>query len=215
MAWPTPWRAVTESTDRQMLDNALRDVTRPGGLLHGHTLEVVAIGAENELLLRLESGWLAFANRCARTWQVTGMFGTVVEWQADWLARQNLAERTAVWRSGGPAVHAEIRRRLTATVAGFIATSRRIDDATCLYHDLGMAGDDADEFLMAVHTEFGTSFNGLRFELHFPDEGDAFFYQLAGILGYRSRRFRPCTVGHLIAVIERGHWFEPESFAGP
>lgn len=94
-------------------------------------------------------------------------------------------------------------------VAEYTGSRRKIDDATRLYHDLNLSGDDANEFLNAVHGEFGTLFHGLRFGSYFPSEGEAPFRWLERMLKGKTMGYREFTVGHLIAVISAGAWSEP------
>ena len=80
---------------------------------------------------------------------------------------------------------------------------------TELYHELGIAGDDAVELLEDVHERFGTSFSDLEFDDYFPVVSEATGGRLSRLLGIRSNK-RPLTFGHLVRVVERGRWFDPE-----
>ena len=85
----------------------------------------------------------------------------------------------------------------------------RVSPAARLFHDLGIAGDDAAGLLGEVVDKFGTSFEGLKFDDYFPDEAEAmpaFWLQRLGIGG---RRWKPMTVRHLAEVASHGKWFEP------
>ena len=74
-----------------------------------------------------------------------------------------------------------------------------------LYHDLRVYGDDAYEIIADLHSKFGTTFEGFGFTTYFPTEG-----LFGDFFAWRLRDKRPqLTIGHLIAVVERGHWFEP------
>jgi hypothetical protein len=80
-----------------------------------------------------------------------------------------------------------------------------ITPESALYHDLRIWGDDAYELLTDLHRRFGTSFQTLNFPVYFPCEGP-----FNDFFAWRARAKRPrLTVGHLIAVVERGDWFEP------
>ena len=81
-------------------------------------------------------------------------------------------------------------------------------DATRIYRDLIIAGDDAAELLESIHKEFGTRFEGFVFQKYFPSETEALPLRLGKLLGLESRK-HALTLGHLVAVIQKGSWFEP------
>jgi len=82
-----------------------------------------------------------------------------------------------------------------------------------LYHDMGLSGDDAGEFLDAVHARFSTRFEGSEFETYSPNEGEGlprFFRKL----GFDDHK-KPFTFSHLVKIVEAGQWSEPDTEAGP
>lgn len=83
-----------------------------------------------------------------------------------------------------------------------------VSEDTRILQDLGIDGDDADEFLEAVHKTFGTRFEGFNFSTYFSNQeignGDVWLRRL----GFEDAR-KPLTVGHLVDVIIRGSWFDP------
>jgi hypothetical protein len=79
-----------------------------------------------------------------------------------------------------------------------------------IYHDLGIAGDDAGEFLDEIAKKFGTSFRTLNFDAYFPNDIDAFCYHIASIFGFRDTKRVPVSLDHIFAVIDRGEWFAPQ-----
>ena len=100
-------------------------------------------------------------------------------------------------------VETSLRQILSQFVGG-----RDVTLHTELYHQLGIAGDDADEFLDDVHKRFGTSFSGFQFEDFFPNETEALGDHVVQFLGFRPRK-RSLTLGHLVCVVTKGGWFEP------
>jgi hypothetical protein len=84
---------------------------------------------------------------------------------------------------------------------------RKLNDTDRLYQDLLLTGDDAYELLAEIKRRFGTSFDTLDFAIYFG-EGDRANW-LLHLNGYRDPNCRESTVGHLLNVIEAGHWFEP------
>ena len=92
------------------------------------------------------------------------------------------------------------------------ASGEPISMSAAIFHDLGIAGDDAYKLLQDIVAQFGTSFAELDFHSYFPDELDAFVWHWASKLGFRPK-LKVLTVAHLIAVVERGSWFEPPAGA--
>ena len=106
---------------------------------------------------------------------------------------------------------------MTSAVDEIIALVSRISGSekaqfqSRLLQDLSIAGDDASELLAHLHSHFNVSFSGFDFDRYFPEEHEA----LGDYLRRRLRLLRsdkaPIIVGHLIAVVRRGAWFEPEA----
>ena len=82
---------------------------------------------------------------------------------------------------------------------------------TELHADLRISGDDAWELIERVHQVFGTSFVGLSLGDFFPGENDPPGGFWLGKASEKPPDLRPFTFGHLLAVVECGHWFEPET----
>jgi uncharacterized protein DUF1493 len=99
------------------------------------------------------------------------------------------------------------RNRLLAIVQEFAARGAIITDASDMYHDVKIRGDDISWFLEAIIKEFGTDLSEFEWRLYFADPEE-------NIVPYLRRRFgrlddkKRLTFGHLLAVVERGAWFE-------
>ena len=99
------------------------------------------------------------------------------------------------------------RDRLMAIVREFAGRKAIITDEFSMYHDVKIRGDDIAWFLDAVINEFGTDLGALEWRLYFADNQE-------NIVPYLRRRFcrwddkKRLTFGHLLAVVERGAWFE-------
>ena len=78
----------------------------------------------------------------------------------------------------------------------------------CLYHDLRISGDDADELLESVKKDFGTKFEGFSFGSYFPSEGEQIGYTVSKLFGFKDKLKR-FTFGHLVEIVKAGHWFDP------
>lgn len=87
-------------------------------------------------------------------------------------------------------------------------TKPPISDKLRLCQDLSIMGDDAYELLTRIIEHFGTRFEGFDFQTYFPNETEAAFWHIGRLIGWRYPK-KEITVGHLVAVIERGHWFDP------
>ena len=103
----------------------------------------------------------------------------------------------------------DIREAIVSIVRSITLGRDSIGDDSSLFHDLGIAGDDAAELFDKIHEKFGTRFDGLEFSTFFPDETEAIFYHVAKLFGYRSRK-PELTLGHLVRVVEAGAWFAPD-----
>ena len=98
----------------------------------------------------------------------------------------------------------ELVQRLTGRRDVFFAPTE-------LYADLRISGDDAWELIERVHQMFGTSFVGLSLADFFPGEHDPSGGFWLGKASEKPHDLRSFTFGHMLAVVESGHWFEPET----
>lgn len=85
-----------------------------------------------------------------------------------------------------------------------------IDARSRLVQDLGLIGDDVDEFLEAIVERYGTDFSNFHWHRHFPDEYTAPFF-LIGCLFRRIFRlpqveFEPVTLSQLASAVALGRW---------
>ena len=99
-------------------------------------------------------------------------------------------------------------RRLKPLLAQVSAHQWPISEDCRILQDLNLGGDDAAEFLDAVHDTFGTRFEGFVFNAYFPNETETMGEMWFRRLGFCDDR-KAMTVGHLLDVIQRGAWFEP------
>ena len=86
---------------------------------------------------------------------------------------------------------------------------------TTLEKDLGITGDDADEFMDAFFKKFNVHSKDFDTGKYFHSEGfDLFFLgaiikKLTGAKG-TNRPFYDITMGDLVRAIEVGSWIDPE-----
>jgi hypothetical protein len=83
---------------------------------------------------------------------------------------------------------------------------RNVDlrEATELYEDLNIWGDDFYDLIDWIAEVFRTDFSAMDFSKLVPGEG-AGELGLARLIAGRSP-YESCTIGRLLAAIERGHW---------
>ena len=103
----------------------------------------------------------------------------------------------------------DVREAVAGIVLHISAGKKTPEDSVCLYHDLKISGDDADELLGAVQKKFGTKFEGFKFAEYFPNEPEAIFHHMGNLVGMKNK-FKRFPFGHLVAVVKAGNWFEPE-----
>lgn len=95
--------------------------------------------------------------------------------------------------------------RIISDIAG---NKPPISDKIRLCQDLSIMGDDAWELLTRINGEFGTLFECFDFQAYFPNESEALCWHIGRWFGFRYPK-TDITVGHLLAVIEKGRWFDP------
>jgi hypothetical protein len=109
-------------------------------------------------------------------------------------------------RGTGPAA---IEAEVIQLIKPFVGKRAVITSSTKIFHDLGIGGDDAFELLESIVKRFGTSFASLDFHAYFPNETESLSYFWFMKLGFYRTAIKPLTTAHMVAVIERGSWFEP------
>jgi hypothetical protein len=101
-----------------------------------------------------------------------------------------------------------IRDQVIEMIRDITRSRRAINDGTRLFHDLSISGDDAADFLDLVQQRFSVQMSALKFDEYFPNEPDGILYFKGKFLGFGQGK-KELTVGHLLKVIERGHWVDP------
>jgi hypothetical protein len=80
-----------------------------------------------------------------------------------------------------------------------------ISEATRIFHDLALDGDDAEEFLFELFTKFELPTEDFPFGKYFGSEVGAGWRHLLMVrLGVGSSRLAPLTVGQLASWAEAG-----------
>jgi Protein of unknown function (DUF1493) len=89
-------------------------------------------------------------------------------------------------------------------------SKKQINFETSINNDLEFYGNDFDPVGKFFSEDLKVDFTGFVFDKYFVDE--------LGIMYWYYKWFKPeyfvkppLTIGHLIEVARRGHWFEPES----
>jgi hypothetical protein len=87
----------------------------------------------------------------------------------------------------------------------------RLQPGIRIGHDLGVDGDDGEEFIQAFGERFGVDLSDFRFDQHFGPEGGA---NPLGCLWYLlvprcHPRFVPITISDLVEAARKGQWQTP------
>ena len=107
-----------------------------------------------------------------------------------------------------PGLESVAFERVVACLRPFVSRRVRLTPGTRLYHDLGMSGDDADEFLSALFAMHDVAARGFKFDRYFDNEFNTAGAWIAHRLGWRLTH-PAITIGHLSEVIRAGAWFDP------
>jgi hypothetical protein len=67
-----------------------------------------------------------------------------------------------------------------------------ITDATEIYKDLAISGDDLDDLILWIHGHFGVDFSEMRIRDFAPGEG----------VGFRLKKYLSLTVADLLEAVE-------------
>ncbi len=105
-----------------------------------------------------------------------------------------------------------IEARVIALIAAHAGVARaRIGAGTRLLHDLGMDGDDADEFIVRFAETFAVDLAGYDHGAFFGPEAafEPFSYLYRLLFARHRLATRPLTVRHLAAVAAAGRWTAP------
>lgn len=86
---------------------------------------------------------------------------------------------------------------------------RKVNEATELYYDLGLAGDDLYDAIDAIRQLSGADFSRMDLRLYAPNEVSHNF-GLNFLRAFREwrgeRTYRSLTVGRLVAAVQAGAW---------
>jgi hypothetical protein len=109
----------------------------------------------------------------------------------------------------------DVRAVLEPLLKDYAPRKVPISEATLLWHDLLLDGEDADEILESIMRRFTTNFSGLNLDEYFPTGIDHMLEYWAGMLfGWRDKTRKKLSVGHLLDVIQQERWFAPPPDGG-
>ena len=84
------------------------------------------------------------------------------------------------------------------------AKTASLTTSTRLLEDLGLVGDDAEEYLLAFAKKFGVDLSDLEFDRYFPDEATAtMHYTRAALASKDSNRWE---ISRRISAVEKIFW---------
>lgn len=115
-----------------------------------------------------------------------------------------------------PMIQSEQAREITLEhVVGVLrgvttSESEAVTEATELYYDLGLSGEDLADAIDGIRAPYGTDFRGMDLRRYAPGEGyDPGFNILRDLREGRGKRtYRSLTVASLIEAIQAGLWRE-------
>ena len=105
----------------------------------------------------------------------------------------------------------EAMKELEVLLSRIIAGKVSVSEQTSINHDLHIGGDDAADLIEGVHAKFGTRFDGFKYETFFPNETEVFGEHVARLFGFKNKKRKQLSVGHLVDVIQKGAWIDPPS----
>jgi hypothetical protein len=103
---------------------------------------------------------------------------------------------------------ADLLRRVTVMVAEFGGYPiERLSADSVLEADVGITGDDADEFMEAYSREFQIDLSGFEFYRHFDAEGwNPFVGFFTRLLRGEEMQHVPVTIALLVRAAEQHRW---------
>ncbi|QTC87060.1 DUF1493 family protein [Brevundimonas pondensis] len=95
-----------------------------------------------------------------------------------------------------------VLRRVTMSAA------EAVTEATELYYDLGLSGEDLADAIDGIRAPYGTDFTGMDLRRYAPGEGyDPGFNIVRDFRDWQGKRtYRSLTVASLIEAIQAGSW---------
>ena len=104
-----------------------------------------------------------------------------------------------------------VETKLNELIQHIAGGRRALAPSTAIYHDLFIGGDDAFELLETIARDFEVSFEEFCFTTYFPNETEmgpiSYWMHKLGLFASTRPRL---TIEHLLQVIYRKSWFEPE-----
>lgn len=107
----------------------------------------------------------------------------------------------------------ELLGRFKRLLAQFVPDSpQHVDASTRINHDVGLSGDDAEEFLHAFSEQFRVDLTDFNFNRYFADEPHLLTPLFAVIRLVRTVRIgrEPLPVERFIRAVQCGKWRERE-----
>lgn len=96
----------------------------------------------------------------------------------------------------------ELEYEVTTLLKKYMGRKERPEANQRLFHDLGLYGDDAWEFLDELSKRYGIAEPQFDGSEHFPNEGEVWPWPFS-IFGGRSNKWKPVTVVELVKYLEK------------
>lgn len=94
-------------------------------------------------------------------------------------------------------------------IARFTSKNRQLSLGANVNVDLHVYGDDAWEMLEKISANFDIDFTNFDFERYFYTEEEMMIAPYFVLVPFLQKK-KPLSISHLLAVVERGHWFDPK-----
>lgn len=97
---------------------------------------------------------------------------------------------------------------ICATVRRIAGRGPQVTSHSRLLHDLRITGDDAYELLDEIEKKYDVTWGGFVTKEYFPDEGEAIWWWLKNLFGFKDKVHKEITVGDLVRAAKAGRWQE-------
>lgn len=103
-------------------------------------------------------------------------------------------------------VHEPIKTDLYEFIKHETGTSKTLSSETSLFHDLGVDGDDANEFFESYFEKFSVLPGDIDLNDYFSSEGFNLIGIIIDIFFRKTPPLKPMTISMLAKAIELGEW---------
>jgi hypothetical protein len=88
---------------------------------------------------------------------------------------------------------------------------REIAGSSLLYHELGLRGDDAYQFMQFILREFDVDMTGFNFATYFRGEYYGLRDAIRDVFKVADKSRKPLSIGHIVSVCLAKKWADPST----